>query len=469
MTPEVSASLLLDLYELTMADAYRREGIADRRATFSLFVRSLPPEWGYLVAAGLQDCLSWLQGLHFTASDLVAIDQFKIFHPDFLDWLSELRFTGSVRAVPEGSIVFAGEPLLEVEGPIAEAQLAETYLLNQMTLQTTLATEAARCRHAAQGRAVMDFALRRVPGTDAGMKLARCCRLVGLDGTSNVAGAARYGVALSGTMAHSFVQAHADETEAFRAYARAFKEATVLLVDTYDTPLGIERAIQVAGEMRAQGIELHGVRLDSGDLGPLSSLARRRLDEAGFPGMTVFVSGGLDEYKIDDLVERQRAPIDGFGVGTSLGAAGGAPTLDSVYKLVSFGDRPVRKTSTGKATWPAAKQVWRRTDWSGDLLALADETPPGDCYRPLLEPVMHSGRPRSRGQGDLAEASALFEREWLALPGPLKRLRTPALHPVQPSAALLHLTATLGSGQPGPGAGEQQSRLRADRTRSASD
>ncbi|HUY55368.1 MAG TPA: nicotinate phosphoribosyltransferase [Candidatus Nanopelagicaceae bacterium] len=458
MTSEVSPALLVDLYELTMADAYRQEGIADRRATFSLFVRSLPPEWGYLVAAGLEDCLSWLQGLHFTPSDLAAIDQFKIFPPDFLDWLAKLRFTGSVRAVPEGSIVFAGEPLLEVEGPIAEAQLAETYLLNQMTLQTTLATEAARCRHAAQGRAVMDFALRRVPGTDAGMKLARCCRLVGLGGTSNVAGAVRYGLAPSGTMAHSFVQAHADEMDAFRAYAQVFKEATVLLVDTYDTPRGIERAIQVAGEMRAKGIELHGVRLDSGDLGPLAALARRRLDEAEFPAMTVFVSGGLDEYKIDDLVERQKAPIDGFGVGTSLGAAGGAPTLDSVYKLVNFDDRPVRKTSTGKATWPGAKQVWRRTDWTGDLMALAGETSPDDSYTALLEPVMHSGLPTSRGKRDLVEANTLFERQWLALPGPLKRLRTPALHSVEPSAALRRLTAAMDAGRPGAVEADPKSR-----------
>ncbi|EQD80351.1 nicotinate phosphoribosyltransferase, partial [mine drainage metagenome] len=219
-------------------------------------------------------------------------------------------------------------------------------------------------------------------------KLARSSRLVGLGGTSNVAGAIRYGLRPSGTMAHSFVQAHSDETDAFRAYARVFKEATVLLVDTYDTPRGIERAIQVAQEMRTQGTELRGIRLDSGDLGTLSALARRHLDEAGFPAMTIFVSGGLDEYKIHDLIERQQAPIDGFGVGTSLGAAGGAPTLDTVYKLVSYDGRPVRKTSTGKATWPAAKQIWRDHDWSKDVIALADEVASASSQEPLLETVM---------------------------------------------------------------------------------
>lgn len=443
MPEEVPPALLLDLYELTMADVYRREGIAEQPAVFSLFVRSLPAQWGYLVAAGLDDCLSWLESLHFTESDLDAIDQLEIFPSDFLHWLGQVRFTGSARAVPEGTIVFAGEPILEIQGPIAQAQLAETFLLNQITLQTMLATEAARCRHAAQGRAVMDFALRRVPGIDAGMKLARCSRLVGLDGTSNVAGAVRYQLAPSGTMAHSFVQAHANEIQAFRAYAKVFREATVLLVDTYDTTQGIDHAIQVAGEMRALGVELHGIRLDSGDLGALSALARRRLDEAGFSAMTVFVSGGLDEYKIDDLLRRQGAPIDGFGVGTSLGAAGGAPTLDSVYKLVSFDGRPVRKTSTGKATWPGPKQVWRSRDWSADLIALEPEPPPEGDYQPLLQEVMQSGRAGVLGRCDLGTASSYFEGQWRALPEPLKRLQSPAQHPVRPSPFLQRLTAEL--------------------------
>ena len=310
MNGETSPALLLDLYELTMADAYRRESMADRPATFSLFMRSEPANWGYLVAAGLDDCLLWLEQLHFTPADLEAVARLRIFPDEFLVWLGELRFTGSVRAVPEGTIVFAGEPLLEVDGPVAEAQLAETYLLNQMTLQTGLATQASRCRHAAGGRAVVDFALRRAPGVDAGMKLARCSRLVGLSGSSNVAGAHRYGVASSGTMGHSFVQAHRDETAAFRAYAQVFREATVLLVDTYDTAGGVDAAIEVIRELGLSGAL--GVRLDSGDLAQLARETRVQLDTARLHNVRIFVSGGLDEYDLERF-RADGAPIDAAG------------------------------------------------------------------------------------------------------------------------------------------------------------
>ncbi|MBW3591833.1 MAG: nicotinate phosphoribosyltransferase, partial [Actinobacteria bacterium] len=296
-------SLLTDLYEMTMVDVYRRQAMADRSAIFSLFVRRLPSERGYLVAAGLDDALSWLENLRFEIEDLDALDRLNLFSEDFLRWLGQMGFTGSVRAVPEGTIVFAEEPILEVEAPIGQAQLAETFLLNQITLQTILATKAARCRDAAGGRAVVDFALRRTQGVDAGMKLARICGLVGLSGTSNVAGSARYGVPASGTMAHAFIQAYRDETQAFRAYAEAYEDATVLVVDTYDTADGVEKAITVAGEMRERGTALRGVRLDSGDLGVLAHQTRRRLDEAGFPQVKIFASGGLDEYRIRRLLE----------------------------------------------------------------------------------------------------------------------------------------------------------------------
>jgi nicotinate phosphoribosyltransferase len=440
-------ALLVDLYQLTMLEAYRREGMAARPATFSLFVRSQPADWGYLVAAGLDDCLSWLEKLEFSDPDLRAIERLGLFPPDFLPWLSQLRFTGSVRAVPEGTLLFGGEPILEVDAPIAEAQLAETFLLNQVTLQTGLATQAARCLHAAQGRAVTDFALRRAPGVDAGMKLARCCRIVGINATSNVAGADRYGLAVSGTMAHSFVQAHLDEVGAFRAFARAFREQTVLLVDTYDTPRGIERAALVAEEMRREGIELHGIRIDSGDLGADACLARRRLDDAGFPEMKIFVSGGLDEYRIQELVERQHAPIDGFGVGTSLGAGGEGPTMETVYKLVSYDGHPSRKTSAGKATWPGAKQVWRDPHWAGDYLALADDQPsPADAL-PLLETVMRDGQRSAEGRRSLAEAHQHFADQWGKLPEPFKALSAPPRYPVVPSQPLQRLAEELDAHQ----------------------
>lgn len=447
MTADVPHALLVDLYELTMADAYRREDMAHRPATFSVFVRSLPPGRGYLVAAGLDDALTWLEALRFGPEDLAALEDLGVFGHSFLDWLRELRFTGSVRAVAEGTVVFANEPILEVDAPVAEAQLAETFLLNQITVQTTLATKAARCRHAAAGRAVVDFALRRTQGVDAGMKLARMARLVGLSGTSNVAGAARYGVAASGTMAHAFIQAHRDEADAFRAFARAFGETTVLLVDTYDSHRGVEHAIQVATECRHNGVEIRGIRLDSGDLAVLSRHARRRLDETGFPGVTVFVSGGLDEYEIHRLVHDEDAPIDGFGVGSALGVSSDVPTLDTVYKLVSYDGRPVRKTSTGKETWPGAKQVWRSSDWSRDIITLALEPPPAPDQRPLLTEVMRQGRRTPAGRVALSEANQHFEHEWAGLPGRLKHLTTPAGHPVHVSRRIDQLAKSLDAQQ----------------------
>ncbi|MFP5377502.1 MAG: nicotinate phosphoribosyltransferase [Acidimicrobiia bacterium] len=448
MSADVLPALLVDLYELTMVDAYRREGMAPRPATFSLFVRTLPPGRGYLVAAGLDDALRWLEELRFGPDELAAIERLGVFDRAFLDWLGELRFTGSVRAVPEGTVVFAHEPVLEVDAPIAEAQLAETFLLNQVTLQTTLATKASRCRHAAAGRAVVDFALRRTQGVDAGMKLARAARLVGLSATSNVAGADRYGLPATGTMAHAFVQAHRDEAEAFRAFARAFGPATVLLVDTYDSHQGIERAVQVAAELRGDGVEIRGIRLDSGDLAALSRHARRRLDDAGFPAVEVFASGGLDEHEIHRLVAEERAPIDGFGVGSALGVSADAPTLDTVYKLVAYDGRPVRKTSTGKEIWPGAKQVWRAADRSGDTLALAGEPPPAPGARPLLAEVMRRGRRTAAGRVDLDDANRHFEQEWAGLAPGLKHLGAPARHPVSASARLRELTEALDERHP---------------------
>jgi nicotinate phosphoribosyltransferase len=440
---DVAPALLVDVYELTMADAYRQEGIAGQPATFSLFVRTLPPTRGYLVAAGLDDCLTWLESLEFGPDELGAIDRLGIFTPAFLEWLGELRFRGRVRAVPEGTIVFGGEPILEVDAPLAVAQLAETFLLNQISTQTTLATKAARCRFAGAGRAVVDFALRRSQGIDAGMKLARVARLVGLSATSNVAGADRYGLAASGTMGHSFVQAYEHEIDAFRAFARAFGPSTVLLVDTYDTRQGIEHAIDVADECRREGRSVHGIRLDSGDLAGLARHARRRLDEAGFPDVQILASGGLDEHEIARLLDVEHAPIDGFGVGSSLGVAADAPSLDSVYKLVESAGRPVRKTSTGKETWPAPKQVWRAFDWSRDTIGLHDESPPSPDDRALLVEVMRQGRRTAAGGRTLEEMNVHFEEEWRALPEAVKHLTQPTEFRIDISARLRALTAEL--------------------------
>ena len=429
-----------------MVDAYRRAGMVDRPATFSLFVRALPARRNYLVAAGLDDVLTWLEQLRFGPDELAAVERLDLYEPAFLDWLSQLRFTGSVRAVPEGSIVFAGEPILEIDAPIGEGQLAETFLLNQITLQTMLATKAARCRHAAAGRAVVDFSLRRTHGTDAGMKMARVARLVGLEGTSNVAGADHYGLPASGTMAHAFVQAHEDETEAFRSFASVFGDQTVLLVDTYDTARGVERAIVVAHEMQERGGAIRAIRLDSGDVAALARTARRRLDEEGLGEVRIFVSGGLDEYAIEGLV-RAGAPVDGFGVGTALGASTDEPSLESVYKLVASDGRPVRKTSTGKRTWPAAKQVWRPADWSGDVLGIAGEPPPGPTHEALLEDVFVDGDRVGAGRRSLAEAHEHFVRQWAALPEPFRDLDRRRTYPVAPSGGLRTLDADLDHGR----------------------
>jgi nicotinate phosphoribosyltransferase len=436
MSRDAAHPLLVDLYELTMADVYCREGLAERLATFSLFVRKLPPTRGYLVAAGVDDALTWLEELRFGDEELAVVERLGVFAPSFLNWLADFRFTGMVRAAPEGTIAFADEPFLEVTAPIAQAQLAETFLLNQLTLQTTLATKAARCRHAAGGRTVVDFALRRTHGIDAGMKLVKVCRLVGLDATSNIAGADRYGMRAAGTMAHAFVQAYEHEIDAFRAFARAYGAATVLIVDTYDTRTGVRRALQVAKEMREQGITIRGIRLDSGDLAADARYARQLFDEAGLSSIQVFVSGGLDEYEIHGLVQVAQAPIDGFGVGSSLGISTDAPGLDSVYKLVEFDGRPVRKTSPGKANWPGAKQVWRSHGWAGDILALAEEPPPVEQSVALLEVVMVDGRRTPAGRRTLEDSNRHFEEQWSTLPEGLLRLNDPDRYPVRPSARL---------------------------------
>ncbi len=335
-------ALLLDLYELTMAQSYVDEGMT-APATFSLFARHLPRDWGYLVAAGLDDVLSYLETLAFGAEELSYLRSTGLFTPTFLDHLGRLRFTGSVRAMPEGTVCFPNEPLLEVTAPIVEAQLVESAIVNQVHFQTLIASKAARCVEAAVGRRLVDFGLRRTHGYDAGLKAARSAYLVGFDATSNVLAGQRYGIPIAGTMAHSYVEAFGDEAESFRAFVRAYPDGTTLLVDTYDTVRGIERAAAVGRELAAAGHRLGGVRLDSGDLGADSAEARRILDAAGLTDATIFVSGNLDEHTIAALLAAG-APIDGFGVGTRMGVSADAPYLDMAYKLVAYDGRPTLKT-----------------------------------------------------------------------------------------------------------------------------
>jgi nicotinate phosphoribosyltransferase len=441
---DLSPALLTDLYEFTMAAALVAEGKADLPSVFSLFIRRLPPSRGFLVAAGLDDVLRFLDALAFTPTDVATLEGLFPFDRAFLDWLGGVRFTGRVRAVPEGRVVFADEPLLEIEAPFAVAQLLETYLLNQMTFQTAVATKAARCRHAAGGRALVDFGLRRTHGTDAGMKAARCAALAGFAGTSNVAAADRWGIPASGTMAHSFVTAFDSELEAFRAFARHHRADPVLLVDTYDTATGVDHAVVVARELAAEGRRLAAIRLDSGDLGGLARMARQRLDTAGFREVKIFASGGLDEYAIEGLVAAG-APVDGFGVGTAFGVSEDAPTLESVYKLVEIGGRPVFKTSTGKETLPGAKQVWRRPGFGGDVLALASEPAPAAGAEPLLEVV--DPVPATDPPAALAAARARFESDWEGLPSEARDLQDPRPVALEHSPGLDALSRTLNKGR----------------------
>jgi nicotinate phosphoribosyltransferase len=446
--------LLTDLYEFTMAAALLAEGKAEEPATFSLFVRNLPPTRGYLVAAGLHEAVRFLRAWHFDAESVARLGATAPFDPGFLEWLRGVRFTGRVRAVPEGRLVFANEPLIEIDAPFGAAQLLETILLNLFTFPTAVATKAARCREAAQGRRLVDFALRRAHGADAGMAVARAAAITGFGATSNVAAADRYGLPASGTMAHSFVTAVAGgaaegELGAFRKFAEHYRGDPVLLVDTWDTAGGIDHAVLVAKELAAGkfgsgGRRLGGIRLDSGDIAALASLARERLDAAGLPDVAVVVSGGLDEYEIARLLAAG-APIDGFGVGTNFATSADAPTLETVYKLVAVDGWPMAKRSTGKATLPGAKQVWRRPGFGGDVLALADEADPAPGAEPLLEVVDLGAEPNDREA--VAAARERFEADWSVLPKEYRDLTNPIRYEVEVSAGLQGLAD--GSFAPG--------------------
>jgi nicotinate phosphoribosyltransferase len=398
-------ALLTDLYELNMAASYLKRGM-DAPATFSLYVRNLPVERGFLVAAGLEACLSYLESFAFDDEDLVYLATIG-FDEAALDAFRRLRFDGDIWAVAEGTVVYANEPILELTAPIAMAQLVESYLLNAVTLHTTMASKAARYTVAAGGRDLVDFALRRTHGIDAAMAVTRASAIAGFVATSNVEGARRLGLRPSGTMAHSYIESFDNETRAFTAFAEDFPGAPTFLVDTYDTLGGVRIAIEV---IRERGLEAtSSIRIDSGDLDGLSRGARAILDEAGMDRVRIFVSGGLDEREVAALV-RAGAPIDAFGVGTQLGVSFDVPCLESVYKLVRYNGRPVMKLSTGKRTLPGEKQVWRGA--GGDVLGLREEDLPGER---LLGQVMRAGT-RVGEAGTIEAARLRLERELPAVP-----------------------------------------------------
>jgi nicotinate phosphoribosyltransferase len=428
-----NAALLTDLYQLTMLKAYWAEGMTEE-AAFSLFVRSLPPGRNYLLACGLDDALRYLERLQFPPEAVEFLRKRDEFEDEFCDWLAAFRFTGDVWAVPEGTPVFAEEPMLEIAAPLPDAQLPETFVMNQIQLQTLLASKAARVVHVAGGRAVVDFGLRRTQGTDAGLKAARAFHVAGIHATSNVLAGQVYGMPISGTMAHSFVQACDDELAAFRAFARQYPE-TVLLVDTYDSLEGVRNVVRLAREL-GDDFRVRAIRLDSGELGQLAFAAREILDRAGLERVEIFASGGLDEWDVAALVD-SGAPITGFGVGVRMGVSQDAPSLDIAYKLVEYAGQGRLKLSPGKVLRPGRKQVFR-VERDGralrDVLALADERQPG---RPLLQKVMEGGRRLPAGEADHHQARKRAATELARLPDRFRALEdADPPYPVEVSASL---------------------------------
>ena len=427
-------TLLTDLYQLTMAQAYFREQRM-KTATFSLFIRSYPPNRGYFVAAGLRDVLDYLQTLSFDTEAVEYLASQNLFSDDFLNYLGDLKFSGDVWAMPEGRIFFADEPVLEITAPIIEAQLVETFVINQIHLQSLIATKASRCVHAAAGRPLADFALRRTHGTDAGMKVARASYLAGFAGTSNVKAGQQYGIPLVGTMAHSFVMSFEREIDAFRAYVASFPNNAILLIDTYDTLSGAKNAVQVAKEMIARRQKLIGVRIDSGDLAAQARVVREIFDEADLREVKIIGSGGLDEFDLLDF-SAANVPFDSYGVGTKMGMSADAPWTDISYKLVEYHGRPVLKRSTGKISWPGKKQVFRWRDGAGefarDVIGQRDENLGGEL---LLKEFMHEGKAQSHFP-TLLESRKVFAADFAALAQGVKAIREPARYTVEFSAKL---------------------------------
>ncbi len=434
-----SDALLTDLYQLTMLQHYFRLDML-RPAVFELQVRRLPAERNFLLACGLEQALHYLETLQFTEQQISYLAETGLFHGDFLDYLSGLRFTGTVDAMPEGTVAFAAEPLLRVSASLPEAQFVESRLINLLHYQTMIATKAARCVLAAPAKLLVDFGMRRAHGGEAALYAARASYIAGFSGTATVAANERFGMPMFGTMAHSLVQAHDSEYAALADFARVHLGSIVLLIDTYDTVACARRVVQLSQELAQQGIHIQAVRLDSGDLNELAHQVRAVLDAGGCQDIGIFASGNLDEYQLQSLLAAG-APIDGFGVGTRLTVSADAPSVDMVYKLHEYDGRPRRKRSTGKATWPGAKQVFREFDGQRimrrDTLALQGETGPGTA---LLERVMVDGQ-RLKPPPTLDALRARVTDQLGRLPAELRSLSEQSEYPVAISARLTTLTA----------------------------
>ncbi len=421
--------LLTDLYQLNMIQAYLDCGKTET-AVFELFVRKLPSRRSFLLAAGLEQALDYLEHLQFSPDDLDWLAKTGRFNQRFLDYLAGFRFTGDVHAMPEGTIFFANEPILRVTAPLPEAQLVETRLMNILHFQSLIASKAARFVLAAPGKSLIDFGLRRAHGAEAGLMAARASYLAGFTGTATVLANKLYGIPIFGTMAHSFIQAFEDETSAFEAFARARPKHLTVLIDTYDTERGAHKVVALARRLKEAGIKIQAVRLDSGDLTSLAKSVRHILDAGGLTNVSIFASGGIDEDEILAMAEAN-APIDGFGIGTSLTISPDAPGLDCAYKLQEYAGMPRRKQSPEKATWPGRKQVWRSFGsdgrMQGDVISLEDN---GKTGEPLIRQVMKGGV-RMQSSPALEAVRAHAARNLERLPEPMRRLDPGASYPVR--------------------------------------
>lgn len=440
MTPTTSP-LTTDLYELNMVQAYLDRG-EDKTAVFEFFVRRLPARRNFLLAAGLEDVLNYLETLRFSTAEIDWLKSTKRFRSNLIDYLAEFRFAGNVHAIPEGTVCFPNEPLIRITAPLPAAQLVETRLINIMHFQTMIASKAARMVLAAPGKILSDFGLRTAHGADAGLFSARASYIAGFASAANVLAGERYGIPIVGTMAHSFVQVHGDEVMAFEHFARSRPEGVVLLIDTYNTEAGAQKVVQLAPKLKADGINIRGVRIDSGDLATMSKKVRAILDAGDLKDVIILVSGGINEDVLQTMMA-SKVPIDGYGIGVNLDASIDAPSLDCAYKLQEYAGEPRRKLSEGKVTWPGSKQVWRSHGpdgrMNGDTLSLENDSEPGET---LIIPVMRDGK-RIAAAPTLEQIREHATRELARLPEMLRRLEKSDDYPVFVSDKLKALASQM--------------------------
>jgi nicotinate phosphoribosyltransferase len=437
LTPSKPPAILTDLYQLAMLKAYHDRNM-NQTAVFEFYIRNLPAQRNFLMAAGVEQVLEYLESLQFTPQERDWLKTSGGYSEDFVDSLADFRFTGDVDALPEGTIFFGNEPVLRITAPLPQAQLIESRIINILQMQTMAASKAARMVLTAPGKILLDFGLRRAHGAEAGLFVARASYLAGFTGTATVPAEPFYGIPVFGTMAHSYIQAHGDETAAFRDFAHSWPDNTIFLLDTYDTVHAAHKVVALARDLKKEGISVHGIRLDSGDLTQLSKQVRSILDEGGLQDTKIFASGNLDEYALEQLIAKQ-APIDGFGIGTRLAVSEDAPTLECVYKMQEYDGQPRRKRSEGKATWPGKKQVFRTFDAQGkmqeDHLAMEDESLPGE---PLLKPCMRQGK-RLSPPAPLEQWRTHAARQLDQLPEALRSLESAPPYPVHVSQKIRDL------------------------------